>query len=37
MDNKQSGLDFETMKSKALDQLRNGESLYGKDGAFARY
>ena len=35
MDNKQSGLDFETMKGKALDQLRKGESLYGKDGAFA--
>lgn len=29
------GLDFETMKGKALEQLRNGESLYGKDGAFA--
>ena len=35
MDNKQSGLDFETMKNKALVQLRKGESLYGKDGAFA--
>jgi len=29
------GLDFETMKGKALEQLRNGDSLYGKDGAFA--
>lgn len=29
------GLDFETMKGQALEQLRNGDSLYGKDGAFA--
>ena len=27
--------DFESMKDKALEQLRSGKSLYGKDGAFA--
>ena len=28
-------LDYELMKQKALEQLRSGKSLYGKDGAFA--
>ncbi|MEJ7780654.1 MAG: hypothetical protein WKF68_13815 [Daejeonella sp.] len=28
-------LDYEQMKRKALEQLRSGKSLYGKDGAFA--
>ncbi len=28
-------LDYEQMKQKALEQLRSGKSLYGKDGAFA--
>ncbi|TDG36074.1 IS256 family transposase [Pedobacter changchengzhani] len=28
-------LDFEQMKTTALEQLRSGKSLYGKDGAFA--
>jgi transposase-like protein len=28
-------LDYELMKKKALEQLRSGKSLYGKDGAFA--
>lgn len=28
-------LNFEEMRDKALRQLRSGESLYGKDGAFA--
>src|SRR5690606_1887945 len=28
-------LDFGEMREKALRQLRSGESLYGKDGAFA--
>ena len=27
--------DYEGMKKKALEQLRSGKSLYGKDGAFA--
>ena len=27
--------DYEALKSKALEQLRTGKSLYGKDGAFA--
>ena len=31
------GLDFETMKGKALEQLRNGDSLYGKDGFYIGY
>jgi putative transposase len=28
-------LDYEQMKTKALEQLRSGKSLYGKEGAFA--
>src|SRR5690606_16274903 len=28
-------LDFDAMQERALRQLRSGESLYGKDGAFA--
>ncbi len=32
---KEEGLDYEQMKTKALEQLRSGKSLYGKDGAFA--
>lgn len=32
---KEEGLDYEQMKQKALEQLRSGKSLYGKDGAFA--
>jgi len=35
MDIRETELDFESMKEKALRQLRSGESLYGKDGAFA--
>lgn len=33
--NKEELLDYEQMKTKALEQLRSGKSLYGKDGAFA--
>lgn len=33
--NREDQLDFELMKQKALEQLRSGKSLYGKDGAFA--
>jgi putative transposase len=32
---KEELLDYEQMKQKALEQLRSGKSLYGKDGAFA--
>lgn len=32
---KESDFDFESMKDLALEQLRSGESLYGKNGAFA--
>src|SRR5699024_11464080 len=32
---KENDFDFESMKDKALEQLRSGKSLYGKDGAFA--
>jgi transposase-like protein len=32
---KEESLDYEQMKTKALEQLRSGKSLYGKDGAFA--
>jgi len=35
MEIRETELDFESMKEKALRQLRSGESLYGKDGAFA--
>lgn len=35
MDIRETELDFESMKEKALRQLRSGDSLYGKDGAFA--
>jgi putative transposase len=31
----ENDFDFESMKDKALEQLRSGESLYGKNGAFA--
>ena len=31
----ENDFDFESMKVKALEQLRSGESLYGKNGAFA--
>ena len=27
--------DFESIKNKALEQLKSGKSLLGKDGAFA--
>jgi len=33
--NEKDELDYELMKKKALEQLRSGKSLYGKDGAFA--
>lgn len=33
--NREEQLDYELMKQKALEQLRSGKSLYGKDGAFA--
>lgn len=33
--NNENGLEYESMKQKALEQLRSGKSLYGKDGAFA--
>lgn len=32
---KENDFDFESMKDKALEQLRSGASLYGKNGAFA--
>ena len=32
---KEESLEYEQMKQKALEQLRSGKSLYGKDGAFA--
>lgn len=32
---KDEPLEYEQMKQKALEQLRSGKSLYGKDGAFA--
>ncbi|HXI01198.1 MAG TPA: IS256 family transposase [Sphingobacteriaceae bacterium] len=32
---KEETLEYEQMKHKALEQLRSGKSLYGKDGAFA--
>jgi putative transposase len=32
---KEESLEYEQMKKKALEQLRSGKSLYGKDGAFA--
>ena len=32
---KEESLEYELMKQKALEQLRSGKSLYGKDGAFA--
>lgn len=32
---KDESLEYEQMKQKALEQLRSGKSLYGKDGAFA--
>lgn len=32
---KEHDFDFESMKDKALEQLRSGESVYGKNGAFA--
>lgn len=32
---KEEPLEYEQMKQKALEQLRSGKSLYGKDGAFA--
>lgn len=32
---KEEPIDYEQMKEKALEQLRSGKSLYGKDGAFA--
>ena len=31
----ENDFDFESMKEKALEQLRICESLYGKNGAFA--
>ncbi|MFC3199486.1 IS256 family transposase, partial [Parapedobacter deserti] len=35
MKEKQEEFDYEEMKASALRQLRSGESLYGKNGAFA--
>ncbi|KKX46583.1 transposase [Sphingobacterium sp. IITKGP-BTPF85] len=35
MSNNETDFDFTSMKDKALEQLRSGKSLYGKDGAFA--
>ncbi len=35
MKEKQEEFDYEEMKTAALRQLRSGESLYGKNGAFA--
>ena len=32
---KEESLEYEQMTQKALEQLRSGKSLYGKDGAFA--
>lgn len=32
---KEESLEYEQMKQLALEQLRSGKSLYGKDGAFA--
>lgn len=32
---KEESLEYGQMKKKALEQLRSGKSLYGKDGAFA--
>jgi len=32
---REESLEYEQMKHKALEQLRSGKSLYGKDGAFA--
>lgn len=32
---KESDFDFDSIKDKALEQLRSGELLYGKNGAFA--
>lgn len=32
---KSESLEYEQMKQKALEQLRSGKSLYGKDVAFA--
>ena len=33
--NKKEELDYELMKKKALEQIRSGKSMYGRDGAFA--
>ena len=35
MENKKEEFNLEEIKNKALAQLRSGQSLYGKDGAFA--
>jgi transposase-like protein len=35
MENKKEEFNLEEIKKKALAQLRSGQSLYGKDGAFA--
>lgn len=35
MDQKKEEFNYEEVKKKALEQLRSGKSLYGKDGAFA--
>jgi putative transposase len=32
---KKSKIDYEELKKKTIEQLRSGESLFGKDGAFA--
>lgn len=34
--NKKEELDYELMKKKALEQFRSGQSMHGRDGAFAR-
>jgi len=31
----EKGFDFESIKKKALEQLKSGKSLLGKEGAFA--
>ena len=35
MKTEKESFDYESLKTKALEQLRTGKSLYGKDGAFA--
>jgi putative transposase len=32
---KKDKFDYEALKKKTLEQIRSGQSLFGKDGAFA--